>query len=196
MTSTRSAGSKTPANVPTATKPPPPTPGAGEKNMRAQIDRLRSGRGVFKEKYEAAQVRLAESEKREARDGAARRARGTGACLSTPGFLGSAPHIPNEGPFCPISAVPHYSPLHQDLARELPLRQSPRRLLRASSTTASALSAASASSCRSRALPTTSCMHQSRRRESACVVVTATPNSAGVITPELPLLQSPRRRLP
>ena len=32
--------------------------------MRAQIGRLRSGRGVFKEKYEAAQVRLAESDRR------------------------------------------------------------------------------------------------------------------------------------
>ena len=32
--------------------------------MRAQTNRLRSGRGVFKEKYEAAQVRLAESERR------------------------------------------------------------------------------------------------------------------------------------
>ena len=32
--------------------------------MRAQIDRLRSGRDVFKEKYEAAQARLAESERR------------------------------------------------------------------------------------------------------------------------------------
>ena len=34
--------------------------------MRAQIDRLRSGRGVFKGKYEyeGAQVRLAESERR------------------------------------------------------------------------------------------------------------------------------------
>ena len=161
---------------------------------------------------------------------------------------------------------------------ELPLRQSPRRLLRASSTTASALSAASASSFRSYAAdlagrapispsgirvrhrdhnaefrrrhhvhafapptctwisllllskrvgaaapPTTApaplsqlddgehaqrrervvlpiarpadhvVRGRSRRRESACVVVTATPNSAGVITPELPLRQSPRR---
>ena len=32
--------------------------------MRAQIDRLRAGRGVFKEKYGAAQARLAESERR------------------------------------------------------------------------------------------------------------------------------------
>ena len=32
--------------------------------MRGQIDRLRSGRGIFKEKYEAAQARLAESERR------------------------------------------------------------------------------------------------------------------------------------
>ena len=52
--------------MPTATKPPPPTPGAGDKTKRAEIDRLRSGRDVFKEKYEAAQVRLAESERRAA----------------------------------------------------------------------------------------------------------------------------------
>ena len=64
MASTRSAGSKASANVPAAIKPPPPTPGAGDKTMRAQIDRLRSGRDVFKEKYEAAQARLAESERR------------------------------------------------------------------------------------------------------------------------------------
>ena len=45
-----------------------------------------------------------------------RRARGTGACLSAPGSLGSAPHTtPNEDPFCPFSA-PHYSPPHQALA--------------------------------------------------------------------------------
>ena len=32
--------------------------------MRGQIDRLRSGRDIFKDKYEAEQARLAESERR------------------------------------------------------------------------------------------------------------------------------------
>jgi hypothetical protein len=43
--------------------------------------------------------------------------------------------------------------------------------------------------------PTSSCVRRSRRREPACVIVTATPNSGGVITPELAPRQPPRRLL-
>ena len=77
---------------------------------------------------------------------------------------------------------------------KLPHRQPPRRHLRASSTTASALSAASTLSFRSHAADLVVRAPISPSGP-ACVIVTATPNSGGVITPELAPRQPPRRLL-